>query len=107
MSSISGNHNNLVSKSKGVTITETQEKAAETVPYIVYESSLAREERHVKRLVIALLATIAALFLTNTGWLWFMSQYEFTEENVELTADSGNANYIGENGDIYNGESED
>lgn len=74
------------------------------VPYIVHESSLAREERHVKRLIIALIVSIATLLITNIGWLAFLSQFEFEYENTEISADDGgNANYIGQDGDIYNG----
>lgn len=78
-----------------------------TVPMLVHESALAREERHAKRLVIALIVSIITLFLTNMGWLMYLSQYEFSSEDIELNADSGNANYIGEDGDIYNGDYQD
>lgn len=75
------------------------------VPYIVHESAMSREERHVKRLVIALIISIATLLLSNIGWLLFLSQYEFEYETTEISSEGGgNANYIGHNGDIYNGE---
>lgn len=74
------------------------------VPYIVYESSEARHERNEKRLIIALVISIVMMFVSNGLWLWHESQYEYADETVELNADSGNANYIGNNGDITNGE---
>lgn len=39
------------------------------VPYIVFEGEQARHERTVKRLVLALLVSIALLFLSNVAWL--------------------------------------
>lgn len=84
--------------------TGLNEQILTAVPYIVHESAVAREERHVKRLVISLIISIITLFLSNLGWLLYLSQYEFVEESIELTADSGNANYIGNDGDINNGE---
>lgn len=73
------------------------------VPYIVYESSEARHERMQKRLVIALVLSILLLFASNGLWLWHESQYDYSDETVELNADTGNANYIGNDGDITNG----
>ena len=74
------------------------------VPYIVFEGEQARHERTVKRLVLALLVSIALLFLSNVAWLWFFNQFDITSE--EITVDGtqqGNANFIGEDGDIING----
>lgn len=73
------------------------------VPYIVYESSEARHERIEKRLIIALIISVALLFVTNVSWLVYNSQYDYSDETVELKADEGNANYVGKNGDITNG----
>lgn len=75
------------------------------VPYIVYESAMARAERQMKKLWIALIIAIIAIVATNSVWIWYISQYDF--ENYEISTDGGgNANYIGQNGDIYNGKSE-
>lgn len=72
------------------------------VPYIVHESAMTRGERHVKRLVVALIISIATLFLSNIAWLMYISQYDF--ETTEISSEGGgNANYIGEDGNIYNG----
>lgn len=46
------------------------------VPYAVFEGEMARAERHIKRLWIALLLCLAVLFGTNIGWLIYESQFE-------------------------------
>ena len=47
------------------------------------------------------------LFLTNALWLIAWNSYDYVDEyTVDVDADDGgNANYIGNNGDIYNGTS--
>jgi hypothetical protein len=78
--------------------------APESVPYIVHESALARMERMVKRLWITVLVLIFLLVGTNGAWLWYENQFEeivITQEN-----DDGYNNYIGNDGDIYNGETD-
>ena len=47
--------------------------APESVPYIAHESSMARMERQIKRLWIALIVVIAMLFASNAGWLIYES----------------------------------
>lgn len=79
------------------------------VPYIVFESAMAREERHCKRLTIALVIAVIAMLLSNLAWLWVWNSYEFVGEDssqyesVAIDSDGGNANYIGNDGDISNG----
>lgn len=73
------------------------------VPYIVFEGEQARHERIVKRLVIALLISIALMFASNIAWLWFFNQFDITSEEITVDGtDQGNANFIGEDGDINN-----
>jgi len=74
------------------------------IPYIVYESSEAKAERTVRRLVIALVLAVAMLFASNALWLHAWMQYDYADDSVEIDAGSGTANYIGEDGDITNGE---
>lgn len=74
------------------------------IPYIVYESSEAKAERTVRRLVIALVLAVAMLFASNALWLHAWMQYDYADESVEIDAGSGTENYIGEDGDITNGE---
>lgn len=81
---------------------KAKEKAIDSVSYIVYESALARAERSVKRLWAAILVLIVFLVGTNGAWLWYESRFEdvvITQENAD-----GYNNYIGNDGDINNGE---
>ena len=77
----------------------------ESVPYIVHESSMARMERQIKRLWITILTLIFLLVGSNCAWLWWNNQWE-TVEKLEITQenDGGYNNYIGNDGDIVNGE---
>lgn len=78
------------------------QNAPESVPYIVHESSMARMERQVKRGWIALIVAVCLLFASNAAWLCAWMQYDY--ESYEITADGdSNANYIGQDGNIYNG----
>lgn len=79
-----------------------------TVPYIVYESAMARSERHIRRLVIALIVAIVMMVISNLAWLYMWNGYEYVGDSSQVTVDSntGDANYIGDDGDIINGESD-
>lgn len=83
------------------------ENRPENVPYIVHESSLARMERINRRLWIALILVICLLVATNGAWLWYESQWEVVETEITQENDGGYNNYIGNDGDIYNGEAND
>jgi hypothetical protein len=77
------------------------------VPYIVHEAAQARSERHIKRLVIALVVAIVLIFASNAAWLWAWMQYDYTSTETIVKQDSsdgGDANYIGNDGSIINGE---
>lgn len=50
----------------------------ESVPYIVHEAEIARQERHIKRLWIALIVAIVACVAITGGFLWYLNQYDFT-----------------------------
>ena len=74
------------------------------VPYIVYEGEMARQERHIKRLIIMLAIMLVLFFASNMAWLYVWNQYEYVEEDVSVDSqDGGNANYIGNDGAIING----
>lgn len=78
-----------------------------SVPYIVHEGIMARQERIIKRLVIVIVITVLLLFASNAAWIWLWSQYEYVaEEDQTVTVDGkdGVANYIGVSGSIINGE---
>jgi biotin transporter BioY len=78
-----------------------------SVPYIVYESAQSRSERTIKRLIIALILAVLLIFASNAIWLYCWMQYDYadtgTESTVDVDADNGVANYIGNDGDIVNG----
>jgi hypothetical protein len=65
---------------------------------------MARQERTIKRLWIVLILVICLLVATNGAWLWWESQWEVVETEITQENDGGYNNYIGNDGDIYNGE---
>ena len=66
----------------------------------------AMAERTIKRLWIIILVLIIALIGTNGAWLYYESQFEtITTEVTQENADGYN-NYIGNDGDIVNGETD-
>ena len=74
------------------------------IPYIAFEAEMARHERTRKRLLIALVVAIALLFVSNVAWLLFFNQFDYATDTVTQELDTGNANYIGADGSINNGE---
>jgi len=80
----------------------------ETVPYIVFEGEQARNERHIRRLwialIIAIVLGIAATLISNVLWLSAWTAYDYSSEDIEVKSDTGTANFIGRDGDITNGE---
>lgn len=82
-------------------------KTADPVPYIVHESAQARNERAVKRLVIALIV-LALLWFATIGigvyaWMQYDYSNDMTTSEVNVDGKDGIANYIGNDGDINNG----
>ena len=76
-----------------------------TVPYVVHEATVARQERQTKRMWVALIVAVALIFASNAIWLYAWMQYDYSSEEIIVDAeDNGNANYIGQDGNIYNGE---
>lgn len=77
------------------------------VPFIVFEGEMARAERFIKRLWIALVVAIASLAIAVIAFMWYLSMYDFTSYDYEQTGEG--VNIVGdENGVDYNGsESED
>ncbi len=73
------------------------------VPYIVYESAEAKNERTIKRLIIALVITIVLMFATNIIWIIEFCSFDYSAEETTIEANDGTANYIGQDGDITYG----
>ena len=67
-----------------------------TVPYIVFEGSMARSERHIKRLVIALVISVVATLFTNLAWLYLWNSYEYVGKSTSYSQDGEGVNIIGD-----------
>lgn len=80
-----------------------------SIPYFAHEGIMARFERLIKKLIIALIVTIVLLFASNAIWLYALMQYDYastetsTSSLIDVDAKDGVANYIGNDGDITNG----
>ena len=73
-----------------------------TVPYVVHEATVARQERHIKRMWIALIVAVAMLFASNMGWLIYQSQFDTF--SYDYTQDGNGNNIIGNDNEVdYNG----
>lgn len=84
---------------------ENKSPSSDMIPYIVYEAEMTRNERHIKRLIFALIMSVLLLAASNGMWLYAWMQYDYTSDTIAVDSrDGGNANYIGADGDIYNGE---
>ena len=79
---------------------KVKEQHAEPVPFIAHEGMMARAERTAKRLWITILLLIVLLVGTNAGWIWFESQFEYSQTTQEVTQESdyGDNSFIG--GDV-------
>ena len=80
---------------------EKNESINVSVPYVAHEAIVARQERQIKRLWIALIAAISMLFASFTLFVWYESQFE-TITYEQDGEGINNVNY-GEQGDLNNG----
>ena len=69
----------------------------------VHESAMARSERQHRRLIIALIISVALIFISNAIWIYAWTQYDYVGEDVTVDSTDGIANYIGGSGGIING----
>ena len=76
------------------------------VPYIAHESAVARLERVIKRLWMLALVLIVLLAASNAAWIWWESQYQTIETTITQENADGYNNYIGNDGDIVNGNAD-
>ena len=76
---------------------KVKEQHAEPVPFIVHEGTMARAEITIKRLWITILLLIVLLVGTNAGWIWFESQFEYSQTTQEVMQESnhGDNSFIG------------
>lgn len=75
-----------------------------TVPMVVLENQRAHDAVTIRRLVRVVVLLVVFLFASNAFWVWRDSEYE--DIYVEQQNDRGINNYIGNDGDIYNGETD-
>lgn len=70
----------------------------QSVPFVVHESAMARNERAVKRLIVALVIAIALIFASNAIWLYAWLQYDYSSEETvtEYKQDGEGLNIIGD-----------
>ena len=76
----------------------------ETVPYVVHEGAMARQERTIKRLWILCIIIFIALVGTNAGWIYFESQYEDVSITQDVEQDSGDGGSNLYNGNVVGGD---
>ena len=70
---------------------------------IAFERMQSKDERNDRWRNIIIIILIALLAITNGMWLYAWNQYDYYSEDITVDSDDGgNANYIGNDGDIYN-----
>lgn len=74
---------------------------------LAFERMQSKDERNDRWRNLTIIILIVLLVVTNAMWLWAWNQYDYVEDyTVDVDSeDGGNANYIGNDGDIYNGTS--
>ena len=80
------------------------------MPIAQHEKDQNRLMSIIKRLIVVIVILIVLLVGYIAFDKWRDSQYEDVAETEEITVDaedSGTANYIGNDGDIYNGKDND
>lgn len=71
------------------------------IPYIVFESSLAREERHNKRLVAIIITVLFLWFITILGCIWYMTLPTETYSEITQEAEDTDGDVVQHIGDSY------
>ena len=80
------------------------------MPIAQHEKDQNRLMGVIKSLIAVIVILIVLLVGSNVGWLIYESQYEVVEETsttVEQENENGYNNYIGNDGDIVNGKTND
>ena len=68
-----------------------------TVPYLVFESSQARLDKIIHRLIIALILALAILFISNAVWIY---AWNHSSDDTTIINKDGVSNFIGRDGKI-------
>ena len=76
------------------------------MPIAQHEKDQNRLMGIIKSLIAVIVILIVLLVGSNVGWLIYNSQFEVVEESTTITQENaeGYNNYIGNDGDIVNGE---
>lgn len=83
----------------------TEEMAV--MPMAQHEKDQNRLMSIIKSLIAVIIVLIVLLVGSNIAWVIYENSFEeviTTEEIIVDAEDNGNANYIGQDGNIYNGE---
>ena len=75
------------------------DKEIAQIPYFAFEGEMARSERHIKRLWIAIIVLAFVTVITNVMWIWYMSQYDYTTYDYEQSNEDG-VNVVGEDNEV-------
>lgn len=78
------------------------QNAPENVPYIVHESSVARMERQIKRMWIAVIVEVVLLFAISAIYTWAWMQYDYSSEEIVYQQDGEGTNIIGDSNEVDN-----
>lgn len=71
---------------------------------IAFERMQSKDERNDKWRNLTIIILIVLLVITNAMWLWAWNQYDYVDDYTEIAVDDeSDVNYIGHNGDINNG----
>lgn len=88
---------------------DKNDKDVITIPYLVHEGDMARQERTIKRLWILCIVLVVLLTGSNAFWFYYESQFEeVVETTQEVTQENSDGvnNFVGGNGVITNGETD-
>lgn len=87
---------------------EVPQKQPERIPYIAFESELARNERTIRRLIISLVLSVVLIFASNAVWLLVWCQYDYSGEETTTTTtvdqDGKGTNVYGDSNEINGAE---
>ena len=75
------------------------------VPFVVHENLRAQMDLHARRLVRVIVLLIMLLVGSNMAWLLYEEQFETVR--VQQEKERGVNNFIGNDGDITNGNADD
>lgn len=80
-------------------------KEDETITAAQHEKEMTRMETANKRWFISFMVVLLMLFASNVAWVIYESQYQ----DVVITQDEvqSSNNFVGNGGDIYNGQADD